>query len=75
MIAKGRMQHYQNMAKGSNHGMATVDEDTALRIFNSGGRLDDIATEFSVGRNLVENIKYGRTWNHVTGLPRRRNYR
>lgn len=74
MVRRGRQQDYSNVLKGQNHKLATITDQQALEIFQANGSLGGIARRFGVTQNIVERIRYGFTWNHVTGLPRRRTY-
>jgi hypothetical protein len=70
MVARGR-QNFANMAKGTAHHRATISDKTVLAIFNSPLSLDKVAGRFGVTRTIVHNIRYGRSWTHITGLARR----
>lgn len=71
MINRGRQQDYSTVRRGSAHGMSKITEETALAIFQAHGRQADIMTRFGVSRTMLQRIRSGRTWNHVTGLPKR----
>lgn len=71
MMRKGRAGYTLNKARGSKHHGATISEETALAIFKSSLSLDKAAAHFGVTRDIVGKIRYGVSWNHVTGLPRK----
>jgi hypothetical protein len=75
MLARGRGQDYSTAPKGEAHGMASISDETALEIFKAPGRLDEIKSMYGVSRDIVEKIKYGFSWNHVTGMPKKRKTR
>lgn len=72
MLQKGRGQDYSLTPKGERHGRSTICDQVALDIFHAAGKLNDIAHSFNVSRDIVEKIKYGFCWNHVTGKPKKR---
>jgi hypothetical protein len=63
--AKGRMQH------GEMHYRAVLTEKEVRDIFATTGNLATVASKFGVSRMTVCEIRIGRTWNHVTGLPKK----
>ena len=67
-VAKGRSM------RGSGHYKAIITEDQAALIFNmiqEGFTIADIKSRLGVGEDIIQPIKRGVTWNHVTGLPKR----
>jgi hypothetical protein len=71
MIIRGRAQYNLNKVKGSTHHGALIDEITARDIFQSTLSMNRAAKHFGVSRDIVNHIRTGRTWTHVTGLPRK----
>jgi hypothetical protein len=63
MKAKGRGR----WARGANHGLAKLDPERAMAIFNDPRTYMEIAAAYGVGYTCVGNIKRGETWSHVTG--------
>jgi hypothetical protein len=57
---------------GSRNHVAKITEEQARQIFLMAGSLDDIANAMSVSAGIVYRIKQGVSWNHVTGLPRKK---
>lgn len=61
-------------AKGESHGMAKLTETQALEIYNllitTNMTQKSIALKYGVAREVVKDIKTGRSWNHITGLPK-----
>ena len=68
MLSKSRSMH------GSWHYKATIDESQAVAVFEmikSGATNSEIQGELGVGKNVIQSIKAGFSWNHVTGLPKK----
>jgi DNA invertase Pin-like site-specific DNA recombinase len=69
--------HAENMAdaakkgmlrRGEQHGMAKLTEDQVReirRLHQSGSRIVDLATQFSISREMIRRILNGRSWSHV----------
>lgn len=71
MWKRGRQQDYKNALVGSEHPSAKIDEQTALAIFTiEGYSCVDIALKFGVSISIVERIRRGDAWTHVTGKVR-----
>lgn len=68
--AKGRA----NTARGSQHACATIDEATAVAIYEADGLHKEIAERFGVTRFTVGAIKRGIRWRHATGGKPKRRY-
>lgn len=67
-VAKRRSMH------GSIHYKATIDESQAMAVFEmiqSGATNSEIQAKLGVGKNIIQSIKAGFSWNHVTGLPKK----
>jgi hypothetical protein len=59
---------------GRNHPKATIDEETAMKIFKAKGtkRQQEIADEFGVSLYVVSDIHSGGSWNSVTNMPKKK---
>ena len=67
-VSKGRTMH------GSGHYRAIITEDQAVLIFKmsqEGFAIAEIGLKLGVSKHVIQQIKGGVTWNHVTGLPKR----
>lgn len=73
MIAKGRKSTVA--ARGEQAGLAklTTEQVIEARIMQMGGISGRaISRYYGVSKNAISSILSGRTWNHVTGLPKLR---
>lgn len=70
MWKRGRQQDYKGQLKGSDHHNATIDDHTVMMIFHTIGKCNDIARVFGVSCGIVERIKRGVAWSHLTGANR-----
>ena len=58
---------------GSKHAFSKLNENAALDIFNRPGeRICDLAKKHGVSNAAVWQVRNGYSWNHVTGLERKR---
>lgn len=58
---------------GSKHVFSKLDEDAARDIFNRPDeRICDLARKYGVSNASVWQVRNGYSWNHVTGLERKR---
>lgn len=55
-----------NRKRGQSHGMAKLNEDSVRRILESKLKLKDTAKQFGVSFACVCDIKYGRSWKHIS---------
>jgi hypothetical protein len=65
----------QFVGTGSVNGNALLDEKKVRSIWKAictGTSVGILAEKHLVGKSTIENIKYGRNWNHITGLPVKR---
>ena len=65
---KGRMSSGVNNLRGSQIGMAKLDEQKVLTIHKLlvlGHAIIDIATRYGVSRSTITQIKNGTSWRHV----------
>jgi DNA-binding CsgD family transcriptional regulator len=57
-------------AKGSNHGLAVLDEDSVkeiLELFKLGLTNKQIAIKMNVCRSTIYDIRIGKNWQHISG--------
>lgn len=57
---------------GSTNVRAKINETIALEIFKHEGKGYELRKKYGVSYTVIHNIKNGYTWNHVTGLPLKR---
>lgn len=57
--------------RGSNHPRATLTDAQVLEIFRSTEGGSAIARRLGTNKFIVSEIRCGKAWNHLTGLPRR----
>jgi hypothetical protein len=55
--------------KGENNHAAVLTNEKVLEIYNSKERSLILAQTYGVAECTITDIKYGRTWNHITGAP------
>jgi hypothetical protein len=58
--------------QGGKNGNAKLTDKKATKIWKAiseGVPVRTLASRYDVGVSTIENIKYGRNWNHITGLP------
>ena len=86
MEKKGRARHPmgdasgmrtcpESVLRGSRNLNAKLTEEQVLKIFNQcnlGANKSRLAKELGVSHGLICHISNGRSWNHVTGLPKKR---
>jgi hypothetical protein len=58
--------------RGSENGNSKLNPEIVLAILHDNRKQSDIADQHGICQALVSQIKVGRVWNHVTGLPLRR---
>lgn len=62
----------KKLSQGSNNGRAKLTEDDVKLIvcdLKSGMRICDIVKKHEISRNIINKIKSGETWSHITGGP------
>jgi hypothetical protein len=60
-------------SKGEAHGLAklsSLQALTAVRDLQDGVAPSEIARDMGVSAATIRSIRYGRSWNHVTGVPK-----
>lgn len=63
---------FKDMPRGVSVWCASLSETDVLMIFGSKEPYPKIAKQYGVTVSTVCSIKTGKTWNHVTGLPKSR---
>ena len=58
--------------KGEKSGMAKINKEIALDIFISKEPKTILCNKYGVSLGLVDAIKYGYVWNHVTNMQRKK---
>jgi hypothetical protein len=66
------MTSKSRQARGRDQHSATLDECRVREILGRTEIARVVAAEFVVCRGVISDIRNGRTWNHVSGLPHRR---
>lgn len=56
---------------GTDNGNSKLMPRQVLAVFEDPRSQTNIAADFSINQTLVSQIKLGRVWNHITGLPKR----
>jgi hypothetical protein len=62
--AKGEKLNHPR-AKGSNNGLAKLDENLARQIFAESGSQRSLAKKYGVSQTVIHNIKTKKTWRHI----------
>jgi hypothetical protein len=50
-------------------GFVKLTKEQAIDIFNSKENFSEIASQYQISKGTVNDIKFGRTWRHVTKIP------
>ena len=62
---KGRSRFHKQTFRGSEHGMAKLNEVQAMAIFRASGMYQDISDRFGVSPSTVGQIKRKEIWRHI----------
>lgn len=57
---------------GEKHYKSNINAETALAIFRDTRKPKEVADAFGVSTSLVNTIRFGMSWSHVTGYRRRK---
>lgn len=58
---------------GQQQSNVKLTDSQVLEIFKTKGTYVEVAKKYNIHPNSVKSILIGRTWNHLTGLPKRYN--
>ena len=59
-------EHSRIHQRGVNANSCKLTEHNVIEIYKSIGSRKDIGAKFGVSRNTVNDIKWGKTWSHIT---------
>lgn len=59
-------RHPEKLLRGTDHPLASVDDATVIHIWTSADPAVTISVRYGVSRNVVQHIRAGNGWQHIT---------
>lgn len=72
MVHAAKSQLFCNAHKGKDVWSAVLSDKDVRKIFNSDNPYPVLAKKYGVTTSTICSIKKGKTWNHITGMPKTR---